>query len=316
MGHFCAALKSAEGPAPGEVGCCFPPGVRVDFLQPIGELIMSLRRLFQRRERVPFAEWGHEVRKFALARDGMVEYAQWLHPYETPKPMRQAEVDGLRQFIQEGDFAIDIGAHTGDTTVPMALAAGGSGCVLGLEPNPYVFKILEANAALNPGRVHIEPRCFAATQEEGSFVFHYSDASFCNGGFRSQQRWKLFRRKYPLTVQGRKLLDVLRSEFSDWLPKLSYVKVDAEGYDRTILASILPILRERRPVIRTEVFRKLMADERHALYDLLTQNGYALHRFEGGAKPVGSSVDREHMTAEKHFDVVALPPQHAARCAA
>ena len=67
---------------------------------------------------------------------------------------------------------------------------------------------------------------------------------------------------------------MLRTEFADWLPKLSYIKVDAEGYDRAILASILPILRERRPVIRTEVFRKLVASERYALFDLLADAGY------------------------------------------
>lgn len=267
---------------------------------------MSLRRLFHRRMRVPFAEWGSEVRQFQLPRDGWVEYAQWLHPYETPKPMRQAEVDGLRQFIRPGDFAIDIGAHTGDTTVPIALAAGQQGCVLALEPNPYVYKVLERNATLNQEKTHIEPRCFAATEEEGTFVFHYSDASFCNGGFRSQQKWKLFRRKYPLTVQGKRLQEVLVREFADWLPRLTYIKVDAEGYDRAVLASILPTLRKYQPVIRTEVFRKLLAAERRALYDLLDSAGYATYRYEGGQEPIGAPVTRDGMMSDRHFDLVAI----------
>ena len=268
---------------------------------------MSLRRLFHPRKKVPFAQWGCRVRDFQLPADGLVQYAQWLHPYETPKSILQAEVDGLRRFLHPGDFAIDIGAHTGDTTVPMALAAGASGCVLALEPNPHVFKVLEVNAALNRDKTHIEPRSFAATHTDGDFVFHYSDASFCNGGFRSQQRWKLFRRRHPLTVTGRRLLPVLRNEFDAWLPKLAYLKVDAEGYDRAILESILPVIRETRPVIRTEVFRKLMASERCALFDLLVDNGYEIFRFEGGASPQGQPIDRERLTAEKHFDVLALP---------
>jgi FkbM family methyltransferase len=277
---------------------------------------MSLRRLFQRRQHVPFAEWGSEIREFHLPREGRIEYAQWLHPYETPKPMRQADVDGLRHFIRPGDFAIDIGAHTGDTTVPMALAAGKEGCVLALEPNPYVFKVLERNAGLNPDKAHIEPRCFAATEEEGVFVFHYSDASFCNGGFRSQQKWKLFRRKYPLTVQGKRLLEVLTKEFSAWLPRLAYLKVDAEGYDRTILASLLPLLRQYRPTIRTEVFRKLVAAERYALFDLFSAAGYTTYRFEGGGDPIGPQIEREAMLAEKHFDLIAVASAKRARRAA
>jgi FkbM family methyltransferase len=246
---------------------------------------MSLRRLFHRRKKVPFADWGCHVRNFHLPADGVVQYAAWLHPYETPKSILQSEVDGLRRYIRPGDFAIDVGAHTGDTAIPMALAAGPSGCVLALEPNPHVFKVLEINAALNRDKTHIEPRSFAATQSDGQFVFHYTDASFCNGGFRSQQRWTLFRRRHPLTVTGRRLLPVLRDEFAAWLPKLAYVKVDAEGYDRSILESILPVICETQPIIRTEVFRKLLAAERRALFDLLADNGYEIFRFEGGATP-------------------------------
>ena len=276
---------------------------------------MSLRRLFHRRQEVPFAEWGHEVRQFELPRDGQVAYAQWKHPYETPKSIEQDEVDGLRQFIRPGDFAIDVGAHTGDTTVPMALAAGPTGCVYALEPNRYVYRILEQNAALNRDKTNIVPACIAATEYDGNFEFHYSDASFCNGGFRSQQRWPLFRRKYPLTVTGRNLLQVLRSEFADYLPKLSYVKVDCEGYDRAVLESIMPVLAESRPVIRTEVFRKLLASERYALFDALAGNGYDVFRYEGGADPQGEPVTRSAMTAEKHFDILAVPTAARQRAA-
>ena len=130
------------------------------------------------------------------------------------------------------------------------------------------------------------------------FVFHYSDAAFCNGGFRSQQRWRFYRRKHALTIEGRNLLHMLQTDFAEWLPKLSYIKVDAEGYDRAILESILPIIRERRPVIRTEVYRKLLARERHELFDLLAEAGYRIHRFQDEADPVGRLLERSDMTAK------------------
>jgi FkbM family methyltransferase len=268
---------------------------------------MSLQRLLRPRKRVPFADYGYEVRQFHLACDGVVEYAQWLHPYDAPKIITQTTVDAIRRFVSPGDFVIDIGAHSGDTTVPMALAAGPGGCALALEPNPHVFKILTANAAMNRSKTNIVPRCCAATETDGEFVFHYSDAAFCNGGFRSQQRWRFYRRKYPLAIQGRNLLRMLQSDFATWLPKLSYIKVDAEGYDRAILTSLLPILRERRPVICTEVYRKLLAAERFALFDLLAGTGYRLHRLREDAQPLGEILERRDMTRHKHFDVLALP---------
>jgi FkbM family methyltransferase len=268
---------------------------------------MSLKRLFRRRRKLGFAEYGCEIRDFHLPHSGHVQYAQWLHPYETPKVVSQQDVDAVQKFVSKGDFVIDVGAHTGDTTVPLALAAGPTGCVLALEPNRYVFKVLEVNASLNRDKTNIVPRSFAATEQDGQFVFHYSDASFCNGGFKSQQRWRLYRRKYPLEVQGRNLLAMLRSEFAAWLPKLSYVKVDAEGYDRAILVSILPILCEWQPVIRTEVFRKLVTSERHALFDLLRGVGYRVHRYCDDAQPLGQHLGRHDMTREKHFDILAVP---------
>ena len=165
---------------------------------------------------------------------------------------------------------------------------------------------LNGAAGLNRERTNIVTRCCAATQDDGDFVFHYSDASFCNGGFRSQLRWRIYRRKHSLKIQGRNLLHMLRTEFAEWLPKLSYIKVDAEGYDRAILASIMPILREYRPVIRTEVFRKLVASERYALFDLLDGAGYLVYRYREDDLRLGETLKREDMVRAKHFDVLAV----------
>jgi FkbM family methyltransferase len=268
---------------------------------------MGLNRLFRRRQKLPFTEFGHELRSFDLAIEGRVEFEQWQHPFDRPTVIAQSTVDAVRRFVRAGDFVIDVGAHTGDTTVPLALAAGPTGCTLALEPNPHVFKILAANAALNRDKTHIVPQCFAATERDGKFVFHYSDASFCNGGFKSQQRWWFYRRRHPLAVDGRNLLRVLEIEFADRLPQLSYLKVDAEGYDRAIHASLLPIIERRRPVIRTEVFRKLTAPERFALHDLLTEAGYRLHRHLDAADPQGVLITRRDMLRRKHFDILAVP---------
>jgi FkbM family methyltransferase len=270
------------------------------------------RRVKRHHDRRTFREYGFEVKTFDLGRYGVVEYAQWLHPFERPKTFSASGVDGLRRFIREGDTAIDVGAHTGDTVLPTALACGASGLVIACEPNPYVFKVLEANAGLNRGRTRIAPLNFAATETDGSYVFHYWDASFINGGNLSRLHNQRHGHRYPLRVEGRNLEQYLRTHFAERLPKLSFIKTDAEGYDKDVLRSVRGLLAEFRPVVVCEVHKKLDAAERRELYGVLSGVDYAMHRFLGGAAPVGEVVGAGDLERWPAFDLVALPKERAA----
>lgn len=270
------------------------------------------RRLKRHRDRRTFREYGFEVRRFDLGRYGVVEYAQWLHPFEKPKTFHPEDVDGLRRFIREGDTAIDVGAHTGDTALPMALACGAAGLVIACEPNPHVFRILEANAGLNRGRTRIAPLNFAATERDGPCVFHYWDASFGNGGNFSRLHNQRHGHRYPLAVEGRDLERYLRAHFAERLPRLSFVKTDAEGSDGEVLHSIRGLLAEFRPVVVCEVHKKLDGAERRDLHDVLTGAGYAPHRFRAGADPIGEAVGPGDLLRWPAFDIVALPAERAA----
>src|SRR5690349_23962264 len=132
--------------------------------------------------------FGYVVEAHDLRTDGRVEIARWLHPgaYRVSASGIQGVADQLRRFLRPGDVAIDIGAHTGDTTIPIALAVGPSGAVLALEPNPYVFPVLERNASLNPSKMRIVPLMFAAMRADGRYEFQYGEEGYCNG--RSEER--------------------------------------------------------------------------------------------------------------------------------
>ena len=126
-------------------------------------------------------EYSHTVVEYELPIDGKIQYAQWQHPAESTKLVRQDEITELRTFLGPGDVAIDIGAHTGDTAHPMALDTGPGGCVLALEPNPHVYRVLEINEDLNRKRGSIIPLKFAATHEEREYYFEYSEEANRNG---------------------------------------------------------------------------------------------------------------------------------------
>lgn len=274
----------------------------------IGYLTRKVRR---HRARRTFREYGFEVRRFQLARDGAVDYAQWQHPFEKPKAITQDDVDGLRRFIRPGDTAVDVGAHTGDTTVPMALACGPDGLVVALEPNPHVFKVLEENARLNRDKTHIVPLNVAATEDDGDFQFHYWDASFGNGGYLSRLHNQRHGHRYPLRVKGQNLERCLRTRFADRLSRLSFLKTDCEGYDKDVLRSLRGVLKEFRPVVACEVHKKLDEAERHDLFDVLKGSGYVLHRYLGGADPVGEALARDDLAKWPRLDVVAFPEERS-----
>ncbi len=265
------------------------------------------KKLEKRKRKRTFQEYGHKIDTFQIDDIGEVEYTQWLHPSDIPKKVTKSNIDFYRRLSSEGVMIIDIGAHTGDTTVPMALAVGKTGLVLGLEPNRYVYKILEKNASLNPDSTNIIPLCLAATDKEGTFTFNYSDASFCNGGFLSQIEKKNHRHNYTLEVKGVNLEKYPLQNYADDLPRLSLIKVDAEGYDKEILKTMPGILSEYKPHLMVECYKRLNIEERNDLFDTINGFGYELYRLEDFASLNELKlVRRSNMTDEKHFEMLAV----------
>lgn len=251
--------------------------------------------------------YGYEVVAFDLPVDGTVEYARWLHPREAGRTIGQGQVDELRKFLRPGDVAIDIGAHTGDSTVPMALAVGSEGLVLALEPNPYVFSVLEKNSQLNTAKTSIVPLMFAAAPSDGEVVFEYSDPGFCNGGRHDGiSRWR-HAHAFELTVTGRNLEDYIRAERGDILDRIRYIKVDAEGFDFEILKSISGLIGQVRPFLRAEVFSRTPKPVRESMIGFLEDLGYGVHRVVSDEDYVGEPVRADDVMRWRHFDVFCTP---------
>ncbi len=265
------------------------------------------QKIKKRKLKKTFKEYGFKINKFPIEGIGDVTYAQWQHPFESPKTITQSNINFYKSLVDEGAFIIDIGAHTGDTTVPMALAVGAKGLVLGLEPNQYVYKVLEKNAQLNPELTNIIPLPYAATSHKGSFTFNYSDASFCNGGFLSSIATKKHHHNYTLNVEGVNLQQYLFEHYAEDLPRLQLIKIDAEGYDKEILKTLPTILREYKPKLMVECYKKLNDEERFELFDLLSHERYTLYYLENfEEKGQRQRILREDMLKKRHFEILAL----------
>jgi len=251
--------------------------------------------------------YPYELRSYALPKDGMVSYAQWLHPRETKKEITQASVEELRKFLSPGDVAIDIGAHTGDTTIPMALAVGPTGCVLALEPNPYVFAVLKKNAELNPAKTKIIPLMFAAATEDSELTFRYSDAGFCNGGqFTGISLWA-HGHAFTLTVQGRNLEKFLQEHHSELIPRIRYIKTDTEGNDLSVFRSLAGLISKYKPHLRMEVYSRLHPKQRRELFRSVSAQGYLIYRLAEEGNYRGELLTEQDLERWRGFDIFCVP---------
>jgi FkbM family methyltransferase len=255
--------------------------------------------------------YGCVIDALDLPGEGRLDVARWSHPgaYRLAPAQLQATVDQLRRFLRPGDVAIDIGAHAGDTTLPIALAVGPTGVVLALEPNPYVFPVLQRNASLNLAKTKILPLMFAAMRADGRYEFQYGEEGYCNGGYHEGMSKWLHGSAFTVQVEGRNVPDFLREQHPDLIPRLRFIKIDSEGFDLAILETLAELIRAQRPLLQVEMFslRKSTPAYRRGLFDFLVTQGYAVHRMEGTENFLGDRVTPENLMRWNVFDVFCVP---------
>jgi FkbM family methyltransferase len=269
---------------------------------------VKLKNLFQLLGfRGKHRHYPYEVLDYDLGNGDVVHFAQWKHPVESVKKITADLVTGYRRYIRNGDFCLDIGAHSGDTTLPMAVAAGKDGCVLALEPNPFVFHVLEKNARANTHLTNIQTMMAAAASDEGFMEFQYSDSGFCNGGCYEGMSVFSHGHAYKQEVFSVNLEKELRSDYSHLLHRLSFIKIDTEGYDLYVIKTIEGILREFRPVVKTEVFKKTNSQYRFDLLSLFQKLGYTVYKIK--AEPLVTDVEltSDNLNPGSHYDILAVP---------
>lgn len=256
-------------------------------------------------------EYLFDIESSQVEGTGEIQFARWRHPKETRKEVTKAKVEALQRFLRKGDTAIDIGAHTGDTTLPVALAVGAEGAVFALEPNRYVYKVLLANCALNREKTNIYPLMFAATEEDGTFEFEYSDPGYCNGGRHEGISSLKHAHFFQLEVQGRNLANYLNEHHPDRVDSLRFIKIDTEGFDHQVVQSIIPLIERTKPFIRSEIFRHSDEASRVAYHQTLSELGYRVYHMNSEEDYRGELLAEGDMMRWDHFDIFAVHDMNA-----
>lgn len=242
--------------------------------------------------------WGHGLR-----------WANWGQGPHGNSPFQEDWYQLIQNWIKPGSIAVDIGAHTGDTVLPISLATKG-GTTVAFEMS-YPYPVLKFNAELNP-QLNIRVYNKAVTNNFTE-VPYQSACNGCNGGIPGRSNYGMIAPTMH-TAQGVRLLPFLQQE---GLPveNISFIKIDTEGHDMVILRDLKTsgFLEITRPVIYTEWFAffekknqpNKCSDESRDLFQAIADIGYVPYKGDTSYTPIPSCANKHYM-----MNILLLPRDH------
>lgn len=239
-----------------------------------------------------------------------IDFAIYLGVYQSI-PRRVID-----EWIRPNALTMDIGANLGAFCLPLSKYVGDGGRVIAVEPTDYAFGKLKSNLGLN---AELSKRSLAVQAALGaSDVGGAMDATFYS-------RWPLHEdgqhrhsRHEGLAEAARQarfltldtLLDEMRAD-GRIQGRLSFVKLDADGNELSVLQGARRIFTTERPAILIEIAPHVQDEEPQRFEDLLstlTGYGYALEEADTGrALPVSAAALRQAIKDGASIDALARP---------
>lgn len=174
----------------------------------------------------------------------------------------------VRELVHPGDVVWDIGANLGLFTFAAAVAAGPTGRVLAVEPDPLLVTMLNRAAELNTGHAQVDVLAAAVSDAVGIGRFNIARRNRSTShldGFGSTQ------------TGGTRMVHVVTTVTLDWLaerlPPPSVVKIDVEAAEVQALAAAASVLRHRPQIIcetaaeNAAAVREVLAPYDYTFYD-------------------------------------------------
>jgi len=156
------------------------------------------------------------------------------------------------RWVKPGDTVLDIGANIGAHTLPLAQLAGPGGRVIAFEPTTYAVQKLRANIGLNPtisNRIVVCQVMLVASSDAMLASELYSSWPLVTG--RSELHPQHGGRLMETTGAAVKTLDQAVKELA--IEKVSFIKVDVDGNENSVLAGGNETVQAHRPAILMEL---------------------------------------------------------------
>jgi len=149
-------------------------------------------------------------------------------------------IQGYAPYVPPGSVTIDVGANVGAHTLSLSLMVGPHGQVHAYEPRVSIVQRLKANLALNQAK-NVIVHALGVGQKQGQIPFNEESSDFNQGTGHFDPDSKVL---IPIISLDE---DLGRIE-----GRISFIKIDVEGYELQVIRGAREILAKHRPAIALE----------------------------------------------------------------
>ena len=154
----------------------------------------------------------------------------------------EKEYSRLDEWVSEGDWVIDVGANIGHYTLKLSSIVGATGRVLAFEPVAATFELLASNVArAKAGNVTL----LNAASSDRTDVVGMEIPTFDSGLDNYYMA--------NISDKGDVFCITLAVDSLNLQNKVSFVKIDAEGHEMSVLAGMRGLLVRDKPVLVIEL---------------------------------------------------------------
>jgi FkbM family methyltransferase len=214
--------------------------------------------------------------------------------------------DFYKKLDLEGQTIVDVGAHTGRHTLPLARLAGVAGVVYAFEPIPQIRLNLSENIISNElNNVVIFP--FALSNKRGVSDFIYVPNLPEESGLKER---KIYNGK-PTGVRVLKVSIIKLDDLITSKNKIGFIKIDVEGGELDVIQGAKSTLIKSRPIVTFECGASSFLGYHNSpekIFHLFIKMDYSIYSILGN-EIIDEETFVEACHAQIYWDYIALPSE-------
>lgn len=206
-------------------------------------------------------------------------------------------------LLSPGDACIDVGAHTGRHTLPMARCVTPGGRVFAFEPIPAIATELSEKLSASPdiNRIVKLTQCaLAEVSGEADFTLVSTNPAYSGLLPRHYDREE---QTQIVRVALRRLDDLIAE-----IPSIRFIKVDCEGAELRVLRGASALLKRDRPTVSFECGDASLESydyDAGDIFDFWSMHGYGVQSIT--RQPLDRARFVDACARQEYWDYIAFP---------